>query len=421
MAIFESFVKVVPKKAADSIPVSNLPMLLLVISEGRFNMLTNRKIKILYCITKSNWGGAGRYVFDLATGLPKDKFEVIVALGGNGILAEKLSKEKIRVIPINELERDVNIFRDWASFKALIEIFREEKPDVIHLNSSKIGIMGAIAGKIAGVKKIYFTAHGWVYKEDRCPFKKFVLKIVSWLNVLLTTKTIVISDCDYKSMKRWPFAKRKLELIPNGIKEFTPMEKEAAKKTLWKKLGLTPSSMKNKLVIGTIAELHRNKGLIFAMQAISLISEKTAKKMAFVIIGEGEERERLSAFIRNKGLEDKIFLTGFMEDASKYLSAFDVFILPSVKEGLPYVLLEAGLASLPVIASDIGGIPDIVENNVTGILVSKRNSCEIKKALVGASENMFAMEMMGRKLQEKVKTDFSFASMLNQIIWVYHK
>jgi len=395
-------------------------MVKLVISKVLINMPINRKIKILYCITKSNWGGASRYVFDLATGLPKDKFDVSVVLGGNGVLAEKLVASGIRVICINTLERDVNIFRDYASFKTLVELFKKEKPNVVHLNSSKIGLMGAVAGKLAGVPKIFFTVHGWVFNEDGSALKKLALKFMSWINILLTTKTIIIDNYDYDCAKKWPFSKNKMEIIPNGIKEPKILERETARKTIFKKIGVLPASFKNKIVVGTIAELHKNKGLIFAMQGISMMSEQSAKKIIFVVIGEGDERNKLQTFIRNKGLENKIFLTGYMEGASKYLSAFDLFILPSTKEGLPYVLLEAGSAGLPIITTNVGGIPDIIDDGKTGILISPRNACEIKKALTSAIDNRFAFSIYSQKLQEKIKSEFSYESMLNKTVWVYY-
>lgn len=114
------------------------------------------KKRILYVITKSNWGGAQRYVYDLATGLPKDHFAISVACGGQGLLKDKLEIAGIKIIPIPYFQRDINITKEFYSFVELIKIFRTEKPDIIHLNSSKAGVIGALA---AFVYKLITNTH----------------------------------------------------------------------------------------------------------------------------------------------------------------------------------------------------------------------------------------------------------------------
>ncbi len=106
------------------------------------------KKKIIFVITKSNWGGAGRYVFDLATTLTSD-YDVAVALGGTGLLVDKLRKENIRTIPIPSLGRDIHVRADSSAFFELLAIFKKEKPDVVHLNSSKAGGLGALAARMS--------------------------------------------------------------------------------------------------------------------------------------------------------------------------------------------------------------------------------------------------------------------------------
>ena len=138
-------------------------------------------MKILFVITKGNWGGAQKYVFDLATSLPKEKFNVSVACGEGEALPKKLVEAGIRVIPIPFLGRDINILNDCSVFFRLIKLFIAERPDVVHLNSSKIGGMGALAARMAFVPKIVFTAHGWTWNEDRSYLSKKIIVFISWL------------------------------------------------------------------------------------------------------------------------------------------------------------------------------------------------------------------------------------------------
>src|SRR4051812_14312990 len=120
-------------------------------------MEQNTKKKILFVITKSNWGGAQKYVYDLASSLPKDSYESVVVFGGEGPLATRLQEAGIRTISVKSLQRDVNIFGDIKSLFELLSIFKREKADVVHVNSSKVGGLGAFAARCAGIPRIIFT------------------------------------------------------------------------------------------------------------------------------------------------------------------------------------------------------------------------------------------------------------------------
>ena len=177
------------------------------------------KKKVLYVITKGNWGGAQRYVFDLATGLPKDEFEVAVALGEPalsagkpGLLADKLKSASVMIYYISSLGRDVSFGKDTTSFFELYRLFKKEKPDIAHLNSSKAGGVGALAARLAGVHKIIFTAHGWPFWEQRNFLMRGAIWFFSWLTALLSHTVIVISDYDLRVARRMPFTSSKFWL-----------------------------------------------------------------------------------------------------------------------------------------------------------------------------------------------------------------
>ena len=345
------------------------------------------KQKILFIITKSNWGGAQRYVFDLATHLPKDKFEVIVAFGQDGELSKRLAESGIRTISIPRLARDVNPLPDAMVIFDLIKIFRREQPDVIHLNSAKIGGLGALAGKLCNLlqapsskpqARIMYTVHGWTFNEKRPMWQKAVIKFLQWLNVVLCHSVIVIAQREYEQMAELPFTKKKLVLIHNGLTEITFKSREESRKELGTRISCDISQG---FVIGTISELHKNKGLDFIIEAMGQI-KKTRPEAIFVIISGGELRTVLEAQIKKRDLENSVFLLGAIPNAREYLKAFDIFTLTSRKEGLPYVILEAGAAGLPVIASKVGGIPEIMEDGKSGLLVNPKNTGELEHALI---------------------------------------
>jgi len=303
------------------------------------------KKKLLLVITKANWGGAQRYVFDLATHLPKETFEVAVAFGQPGLLEKKLHEVGITTHPIHSLQRDVSLRADLRSFSELVRLFKKEKPDIVHLNSSKAGGVGALAARMAGVKRIVFTAHGWPFWENRSPVAKALIWFLSWLTALLSHKIIVISDYDLAVAKRMPFVSHKLTRIYNGVELETLGSGEKIRSAF-------PPGVR---ITGTIGELNRNKN------QIALIEEARIKPdMHVAIVGEGELRGTLEKKIAEYNVGSRVKLLGFVP-AKEALKGFDVFALPSIKEGLPYVLLEAKAAGLPIVANRVGGIGEILD------------------------------------------------------------
>ncbi|MDO8572469.1 MAG: glycosyltransferase family 4 protein [bacterium] len=390
----------------------------------------NKKTKILYVITKSNWGGAQRYVYDLATSLQKSKYDVAVVFGGEGELAKRLGDAGVPVISLHELGRDIKIFKDIASFFTLLKIFLREKPDIIHLNSSKAGGIGALAARICNLlsylqtknlklkTNIIFTAHGWAFNEERGTISRFLIVCTSWLTIALSHKTITVSDFDRDQAGRMLFLNHKIIRIHNGVRTIKFLAKNSAREIL---LGERATSLNKTLWIGTIAELHNNKGLPFAIKAIHLLKEKiNIEKFVLVIIGEGEERVPLEKLIEELGLHHNVYLVGKQENASSLLRAFDIFILPSIKEGLPYVILEAGIAGLSVLASAVGGISEIIKDMTSGILVKPRNPDEIALALHFLLTNRQKRIEFGASLKEKVVHNFSLKKMTEETEIMYN-
>ncbi|MBI2086856.1 MAG: glycosyltransferase [Candidatus Zambryskibacteria bacterium] len=174
-------------------------------------------MKIIYGITKSNFGGAQRYVFDLAKNAWAAGHEVAVMCGEGGILVEKLNKENIRVIEIRGMKRDISLVEELRSLHFIFRTLYEEKPDVFHTNSSKMGGIGNLAARLAGVKKVIFTTHGWAFNEPRPFWQKIPIKILTWLTILFSHKTICVSEKTKRDVSGWPFVKNKLIVIYNGI------------------------------------------------------------------------------------------------------------------------------------------------------------------------------------------------------------
>ncbi len=351
---------------------------------------TNRK-KVLYVITKSNFGGAQRYVFDLARHLPADRFVASVACGGNGLLVERLRDAGIVTHEVRHFTRDVSLLADIRAGIELIRLFRRERPDTVHLNSAKPVTMGALAARIARVPRIVSTIHGWTSHERRPRWQHVVIRALERFGMLLAHETIVVCAHD---------ARPGTTTIHNGILPPDRLPREEARH----RLGIPTDAF----VVGSIGELTPNKG--FA----NLVEAAGRSNAVVVIIGDGEEHESLEA--RARGV---VRFAGYIPDAASYLSAFDAFALPSWKEGLPYVLLEAGMASLPAIATRVGGIPEIVEDGASGTLVAPGDSEALARAIERYRTEPDLAAAHGAALYAHVSTNFTLERMVQETVTRY--
>jgi glycosyltransferase involved in cell wall biosynthesis len=378
----------------------------------------NRPPRVLYGITKPNFGGAQRYVFDLATKLRLRNIETAVLCGSEkgakeGKLIEKLKEERIIVVKAPGLTNSISIFADISSFFFILRTLRETRPDIFHINSSKMGGIGSLAGRIAGVEKVIFTSHGWAFNEKRGWLSKKIIKFAVWLTIILSHETICVSERVRSDVIHLPFVQSKLSVIRNGIEEFETLPRETAREKL------EPGISEEALLFGAVAELHHIKGLDILLKAWA--DFKIEHEGELVILGEGQERIYLESMAKMLGIENSVQFLGFVDNPRYILSGLDVLVMPSRSEGLPYALLEAGMAGLPVIASNVGGIPEVIEDEVSGILVPKENPYTLLSALSLLAKDKNKRNELGQALKEKVKKDFSIQRMLDETIRIYSK
>ena len=392
-----------------------------------------KKTKIFYLITKGNFGGAQRYVFELTQNLPLSHFEISVVMGEGNELRQKLERTGVKVRQLDTLGRDINISADWQTFKTLFRILRQEKPEIIHLNSSKSGLLGALAGRLTGVPQIVFTAHGWSFNEKRSWLAKKVLLLLHWLTIILCHRVIAVSQKTKQDMEKLPFVKNKINVIHNGLDNTKFFNRFVARRELTnyfpKEIRRADESrfdLQTKFWLGTVSELHQNKGLDILIEAFANVVRKMLNSslgwsLVLVIIGEGEERSKLQKLIRDKRLEGRIFLLGQVPEARNYLKAFDIFTLTSRTEALPYAAIEAGAAGIPVIASEIGGLSEIIPGPEFGILTPPENIKEVEKSLLYMLKKPEYRKLAASNLKKHVRENFSLKKMAAETIELYQR
>jgi len=416
--------------------------------------------KILYIITQSEFGGAQRYIFDLATHI-KNEFEVMVAAGPpatlrppdtltrimragvakragedpDGELFRRLKSENIKYRYLSQLKRSINPFRDIIVIFQLRQLIKKEKPDIIHLNSSKAGALGSLAAKLAtyGPKKVVYTAHGWAFNEPAGWLRKLAYFLAERLTEKFKDRIICVSNYDRRIAIKRGFSEMNLLTIHNGLDfdNLKFLEKEDATKKLFEKINSSPDS---KNLIGTIANLYPTKGIEYLIEAANLIKTNhlsLSSNLLFVIIGEGPERKKLEKLIKKYDLETSFFLVGHLPDARQYLKAFDVFVLPSVKEGFPYAILEAMAAGVPIVASEVGGIPEMVSLHLSSVnertvltesaffLSEPKNSQQLAENILYFLNSPKAAVRLAEKAQEIVKLSFGLTQMIKKTTQVY--
>ncbi|PKM91828.1 hypothetical protein CVU82_01315 [Candidatus Falkowbacteria bacterium HGW-Falkowbacteria-1] len=316
-------------------------------------------MNILILITKSEIGGAQKFVANLAQGLKEKGNKVSIASGENkGYLFDFAKSNSIDFHFIRGLERNSNPF---ASFVFLIDFYlflKKNKPDVVHLNSSN-ALLGAISAKLAnmGVKTV-FTVHGLSVLDSNYKgnlFKRAIFMAFFKFCFLFVDDLVFVSQNNLKLSIKNNMSKRG-RLIYNGV-DLSFIGREEARRFILNKVGLNEAS--DVFLLGSIGRLAYPKNYEFLIENFHKIKE-IRRNIKLVIIGDGPEKERYASLIKANGHEKDIILLGKIDDASKYLKAFDLFILPSIFEGLSIVLIESLLSGIKIVASNVGGNSEVI-------------------------------------------------------------
>ncbi len=382
----------------------------------RKNNDTYERISILFLITKSNWGGAQKYVYDLATSLPQSQYLVTVALGGNGELKYALKTAGITVIAIPALQRDISVYKELQAFWQIVCIIYKIKPDVLHINSSKVSGIGAFIGRILRVPKIIFTAHAWAFNEKRPKWQEYIITFLHWLTVLLSHTTITVSQALQDQMK-FPLIQRKMITIHNGIRDVDHHTKELSRIHCIEK-NASLSIYANDVWTGTIGELHPIKQHDVMIRAVANVVAY-GHHIRHIIIGTGELEQPLQNLITKLHLEQHVFLLGHIDQAARLLKAFDIYVQPSHSEALGYTVVEAAQAELPIIASNVGGIPEIITDQTEGVLIPQGDVAALSKALITLLSDPSTAHKFATAAKLK-STQFSMQNMINKTTQVYH-
>lgn len=367
-----------------------------------------KKIKILYIITQGELGGAQNYVLGLARYFKED-FDIFVASGDTKPSGSEISlkNEKISYFIIKNLQREISFWLDIKAFLEIRSMIKKINPDIIHLNSSKVSILGSLAAIFLN-KKIVYTAHGWVFNEPLPVWQKAFYKYAEKLTAPLKDKIICVSHKDYDSaIKEKICREKKLVVIYNGITKIIFLPPEQARKKI-SELSKLPFFKINTedILIGSIGNLYKTKGFEYLLQAFKIACDCDSR-LKLAIIGEGAEREELEKMISQLNLKSRAFLAGRIDNAAELLQGFNLYVNSSVKEGLPYSIIEAMAAGLPIVAAKVGGIPELISHKEEGYLVDSADPVKLAEAILSLLEDKKLRSLISGNAQKKSESEFT--------------
>jgi len=383
--------------------------------------------KILFLVTQTKWGGAQKYVLELARYFSQ-KNDVYVAYGEvknkDPRFFEICQKYKIKTIEVKNLVRSIDIAKDFSAILEIQKIINQANYNLLHLNSSKAGFIGAMAAKMYSFNpmntriRVVYTAHGFVFNEPLPSLQKRLYKMAEMFSTSSQSLIIAVSDFDRQSaIDQKIVSDYKIFTVHNGINadEYNFLEKEAA----LNKLNLAA----NKKYFGTIASFYDTKGYKYLVEAIKLLRADHSPLLSnwqWIFVGEGPNLEQTKKQVRDLDLNDYIKFISPDNKDWQYLKAFDAFVLPSVKEGLPYTILEAGLAQIPIVASKVGGIPEIIKHEETGLLSTPANPLSLQKAMERIAQSSLKEKLIADNYQN-ILDNFSLQKTLEETEKLYLK
>lgn len=377
------------------------------------------KIKVAQIITRMDWGGSPDIVRIICERLDPEKYDFKLILGPSEHASAKtkafLEKIKDKVIYLPRLKRDINLFHDFLSFVSLYRIFKREKFDIVHTHTSKAGALGRLAAKLAGVKKTIYFSHGHIFYGYFSKFFSKIIILVERFLSLFTTKFIVLTELEKRDMIAYKVSgPEKIEIVNSGLELdiYKTVVMNAAQKKA--QLGIE----KEELVVGMIGRLEPIKDPGCLVEAAQLIIEQCAN-LRFLIIGEGSLRQGLEKRCKELGIFHKFIFLGWREDVPEIIPVLDLLVLPSLNEAVGRVIVEAGACGVPTVATNVGGVPLVVQGNLTGMLFSAKDRQALAKAVIELLRNDQKRREMGTQAMQWVSDKFSAEVMVKRISDIY--
>jgi glycosyltransferase involved in cell wall biosynthesis len=362
------------------------------------------RVKIIHVITRFDKGGSAENTCLTAQGLDKERYDVVLVSGPSRELQMSdqefravaanlsvLSSSSVRSVVIPELVREPAPLSDCRALMRLCGLFREERPLIVHTHTSKAGMLGRWAAFLTGVPVIIHTPHGHIFWGYFNRFKTALFIVLERWSARITDRIVALTHREMMDHVRFRIAPEgKFAVIHSGVNlsRFSGAAGDNSK--IRQEMNLPEDAF----VVGTTGRLTAVKGHIHLLRAAAGIL-KHSNNIYFVLLGDGELHDDLRKYSDQQMITRNVRFLGWRSDVASALSAFDVFVFPSLNEGMGKAVVEAMAMGKPVIASDVGGIPDLVVHGRSGLLVPPANSESLKNAILDLYGNPDKRKEMG--------------------------
>jgi glycosyltransferase involved in cell wall biosynthesis len=296
-----------------------------------------------------------------------------------------------------------------GAVKEIAGLLRERRVSILHTHGGIAGLFGRLAARRAQTPVIVHTLHGIHYLHYRNPLtRKFYILLEKWFS-RFTDGLVFVSQADFQKAKKHRLAAEdKMFVILNGTDPLAGLSGEKIREKRLA-LGWPPAGP----LVGTVARLHRQKGIATLLEAAPRLFA-AAPGARVVVVGEGPLGRKLRKKVSRQGLEEKFFFLGERKDAAELLSLFDVFVLPSLWEGLPFVLIEAASLGKPIVAAAVDGITEVVEDGKTGLLVPPENPGALADAIIGLLQDRQRAARLAASAKSIIPPRFPLRRMIEQ-------
>jgi len=382
-----------------------------------------RKIKVAHIIARMITGGADENTLFTMEGLDKNKYDIDLITGeefDEGIL-NKVKNNHFDIIQVKGLKWKLNFLYDPIVLIKLIKLMRKNRYDIVHTHTTKAGILGRVAARIAGVPVIVHGLHG-------STFEAFDSRLLNWLLFLFERFTGRFTDAyisvsgvlSEKYVERGIGKKENYHTVYSGmeLETFYAAREKIDCRKKQKELGIGVEDF----VIGNVARLETRKGHKFLIDAFkNVVGEQKDNHVKLLIIGEGNKREYLESYVHELNLGDKVIFTGYREDVEELMAMMDIFVLTSLREGLPRVLVQAAAVGMPSIAFNVDGVPEIIRDDYNGFLVRVGDVEQLAKRIIQYIDHKELLVLHGKNGRELIKGKWSIEDMVEKIDKIYQK
>ncbi|EPI8559764.1 glycosyltransferase family 4 protein [Vibrio fluvialis] len=360
--------------------------------------------------------GVQRVSLDELTRLSDAQFEKYMLCQSKGLMTDECEKNNIVCHFVPSLVREINLIKDFRAFIDIYKLCKKYQFDIIHTHSSKTGVIGRLAAKLAGVPMIVHTVHGFAFPAAKNYKQKIVFWIMEWIGTLCSDKIICLHEEDKNTARKvLGAADHKLEVLPNGVdlKKYTPASQEK-KLTLRSEFGIPNKA----IVIGMNGRLWEQKNPIALLHS-ALTILNCRDDVYFLFTGDGDLRQEMDLKIQESGQQENVKLLGWRNDVNNILKAMDIFVLPSLWEGMPLAIIEAQATGLPCIVSDIQGNNHLVKDNVNGLLFDLSSENQLTTQLEKLIESEEYRLRLGEKALDLVISKYNVDTRSNKLSAIY--